>query len=276
VYNLHLCRSSLSGKLWSLEEEFLTIGIEFTHVLQILQSSCVPPIDNKSNTGDICAYDTRAHYSTCCIAFFPFTYIYAHLVSIPVPTMTPSICGSFLVDKRSLVAFTWTITTLLTYIAFFIVTGIVIHTHTRFKRQTHYYAQQYEYYQQQYNNNQNQNNNQNNEHGGEEHREENNNQNNAAAAEWQQYMLLAAMSSRSMPFLAAYVVTIALGLSLYGSTAIVGFTSLRGVYIAPCFSSTGSSKLQLGIFGGAIVYFANVLLVCAVVLGEVWVSKSDC
>ena len=60
-------------------------------------------------------------------------------------------------------------------------------------------------------------------------------------------------------------------LSFYGTTAIVGFTSLRGVYIAPCFSS-GSDQMRMGIFGGAVVIFANLLLVCAVILGEVKVS----
>merc|ERR1711966_45802 len=55
--------------------------------------------------------------------------------------------------------------------------------------------------------------------------------------------------------------------------AIVGFTSLRGVYIAPCFS-IGSNKLRVGIFGGMIVIFANLLLVCAVVLGEVKVNSN--
>jgi ABC-type transport system involved in cytochrome bd biosynthesis fused ATPase/permease subunit len=191
--------------------------------------------------------------------------------------MTPSICGSFLVDKRSLVAFTWTITTLLTYAAFVVAAGLIIHTHTRFKRQEHYYTQQYEYYQQQveeYNYQQQQQQQQQQkegEHGQQQQQEQHQNE---IKDEWGQYMLLAAMSSRSMPFLAAYVVTVAMGLTMYGSTAIVGFTSLRGVYIAPCFSSTGSSRLQLGIFGGAIVYFANALLVCAVVLGEVWVSQS--
>jgi hypothetical protein len=64
---------------------------------------------------------------------------------------------------------------------------------------------------------------------------------------------------------------LATALSLYGSTAIVGFTSLRGVYIAPCFSS-GNDQMRIGIFGGAIVIFANLLLVCAVILGEVRVS----
>jgi hypothetical protein len=44
------------------------------------------------------------------------------------------------------------------------------------------------------------------------------------------------------------------------------------VYIAPCFSSAGSPKLKLGIFGGAIIFFANLLLVCAVIFGEVRVS----
>jgi hypothetical protein len=83
------------------------------------------------------------------------------------------------------------------------------------------------------------------------------------------------MTSGSVTFVSVYTMIIAMGLSLYGTTAIVGFTSLRGDYIGPCFSSSGSSTLKLGMFGGAIIMFANLLLVCAVFFGEVMVSMHD-
>lgn len=85
------------------------------------------------------------------------------------------------------------------------------------------------------------------------------------------YLLLSTMSARSITFVSVYTMMLATVLSFYGTTAIVGFTSLRGVYIAPCFSS-GSDQMRMGIFGGAVVIFANLLLVCAVILGEVKVE----
>ena len=96
----------------------------------------------------------------------------------------------------------------------------------------------------------------------------------SADREWEAVFQLASMQSGSLTFVAIYTMIVAVALSLYGSTAIVGFTSLRGVYIAPCFStSTGAtSTLNLGIFGGAIIFFANLLLICAVIFGEVRVS----
>jgi hypothetical protein len=97
---------------------------------------------------------------------------------------------------------------------------------------------------------------------------------NSADRQIEYLMQLASISSNSMTFVALYTMAMAVALSLFGSTAIVGFTSLRGDYISPCFSTTGSSKLRLGIFGGAIVIFANLLLVCAVVFGEVRVSTA--
>jgi hypothetical protein len=97
---------------------------------------------------------------------------------------------------------------------------------------------------------------------------------NSADNESLLYSMLASTSSRSMTFVAIYTMTLAMALNLYGSTAIVGFTSLRGVYIAPCFSSEHSS-MKVGMFGGAIVIFANLLLLCAVVLGEFRVSDDD-
>jgi hypothetical protein len=104
---------------------------------------------------------------------------------------------------------------------------------------------------------------------------EHNSQDNEDDKESLLYSLMATTSSRSMTFVAVYTMALAVALNLYGSTAIVGFTSLRGDYIAPCFSSEHSS-MKVGIFGGAIVIFANLLLLCAVVLGEFRVSDVVC
>lgn len=172
--------------------------------------------------------------------------------------MAPSLCGSFLTDRRSLVAFTWTLTTVLTLAAFVVSAGVMIHLHTYYKRMERYYEEQY-YEQQQ----QNQNN-------GDDGEEEQHN--SGDEREMEQYLALASMQSGTMTFVAVYTMIVAVGLSLYGTTAIVGFTSLRGDYIGPCFSS-GSSNLKLGIFGGAIIFFANLLLVCAVIFGEVRVRQ---
>jgi hypothetical protein len=184
--------------------------------------------------------------------------------------MTPSICGSFLVDKRSLVAFTWTITTVLTLVAFVLAVAMMIQVHTHYKHMERYYEQQWYDYQQNYNSNGNSNN----QGGGEGQQQQQGSHDSEAASEYkneiQAYLQLSQISSNSMTFVAVYTMSLAVALCIYGSTAIVGFTSLRGVYIAPCFSSEeGSAKLRLGIFGGAVVFFANVLLVAAVVLGEV-------
>jgi hypothetical protein len=171
--------------------------------------------------------------------------------------MTPALCGTFLTDKRSLVAFTWTITTVLTLVAFIVAGVMMAHTHTHYKRLERYYEQQMEY---QYNNNDDDSNG-------------DNKGNDSTDRQYQEYLLLATMGSKSLTFAAVYTMILAIGICFYGSTAIVGFTSLRGVYIAPCFSSSGSPKLKLGVFGGAIIFFANLLLVCAVIFGEVRVSK---
>jgi uncharacterized membrane protein YdbT with pleckstrin-like domain len=172
--------------------------------------------------------------------------------------MTPALCGTFLTDKRSLVAFTWTITTVLTLVAFIVAAVMMAHTHTHYIRLERYYEQQMEYNKNQYDDDENGDN--------------NNNKNDSSDKQMEEYLLLATMGSKSLTFAAVYTMILAIGLCLYGSTAIVGFTSLRGVYIAPCFSSSGSPKLKLGVFGGAIIFFANLLLVCAVVFGEVRVS----
>lgn len=185
---------------------------------------------------------------------------------------TPSLCGGFLTDKRSMVAFTWSITTVLTLFAFITAVILTIQVHTHYRRMERYYEGDDWYQDSQYYNNNNNGNG-----GGEGEEEEQQQQRNSHDEEYfnqvrESYVLLSTMSARSITFVAVYTMFLSTGLSLYGSMAIVGFTSLRGVYIAPCFSS-GNDKLQVGVFGGAIVLFANLLLVCAVILGEVKVRE---
>jgi predicted PurR-regulated permease PerM len=158
-----------------------------------------------------------------------------------------------------MVAFTWTITTVLTFFAFITAVILTIQVHTHYRRLRNYYEGD-DWYQNDNNNYYN-----NNEGEGQEDQPSHDQQYEQIR---ESYELLSSMSARSITFVAVYTMMLATALSLYGSMAIVGFTSLRGVYIAPCFSS-GGNKLRVGIFGGSIVIFANLLLVCAVVLGEV-------
>ena len=159
----------------------------------------------------------------------------------------PALCGSFLGSKRSLVAFTWSVMTVLTLFAFLTAISWTIKINSHYR----YLERMYGTDDAADNNN--------------EHGEHNNNNYKSS----QIYPLMASTSSRAMTFVALYTMCLSVALCLYGSTAIVGLTSLRGVYIAPCFSSSGvASTMKVGMFGGAIVIFANLLLLCAVIFGE--------
>ena len=94
----------------------------------------------------------------------------------------------------------------------------------------------------------------------------NNHDEEAAAGETNWYPILARTSSGAITFVSIYVIVLATALQIYGSTAIVGFTSLKGAYIAPCFPNR--NRLKIGILGGAVVVFANMLLLTAVIFGE--------
>ncbi len=105
---------------------------------------------------------------------------------------------------------------------------------------------------------------------------------------------LATTNSRSLEFAGVYTTVLGIALCLYGSTVVVGFMSLKGEYIPPCFSFRSMSmnqdeddtgmedsitgprklwgeKIHRGIFLGFLVIFSNLLLLCAVVFGEVQV-----
>jgi hypothetical protein len=106
---------------------------------------------------------------------------------------------------------------------------------------------------------------------------------------------LATTNSRGLVFAGVYTTVLGIALSLYGSTVVVGFMSAKGEYIPPCFSfrdmsviddedrnandedsTTGPKKLwgetiHRGIFLGSLVIFSNLMLLCAVIFGELQV-----
>lgn len=180
--------------------------------------------------------------------------------------MTPSLCGTFLTDKKSLVAFTWTITTILTALAFIVSSSMIIHVHSHYiwYERTYGYNNNRRYMQEGEGGGHGD--------GGQKGGSGDHHSGSGDNHDSNESFTLSMKSGGSVVFVSVYTMIITMGLSLYGTTAIVGFTSLRGDYIGPCFSSSGSSSLKLGVFGGAIIMFANLLLVCAVFFGEVIVE----
>ncbi len=162
-----------------------------------------------------------------------------------------------------MVAFVWSVTTVLTIFAFStaIVLTVKVHTHYKYLERVYEGDDWYQASDAYYNYD-------------DKSQDENGSEDERYREQIREsFMLLSSMSAKSVTFVAVYTMILATSLSMYGSMAIVGFTSLRGVYIAPCLP-IGTNKLRVGIFGGMIVIFANLLLVCAVVLGEVKVCDS--
>ena len=179
--------------------------------------------------------------------------------------MAPSLCGSAVSSKRSLLALGWTLTSLLSLAAFITAAIYAVHVRTHYRHIAQTYANNNDDY---YNYNCDEGGD-----GGGEGCRSHDSRDNYDEAYY--YNSLASVSSGSMTFAGIYTATVAVGLSLYGSLAIVGFSSVRGQYIAPCLGSGGTavqSRIHLGIFMGALILFSCLGLVCAVVFGEFRVS----
>lgn len=182
-------------------------------------------------------------------------------------TMAPSLCGEYVTSKRSLLALGWTLTSVLSFAAFVVAAlyAVQIRSHYYYVAQTYGYSDDDTYSRGDGCDGENGE-------GGEGCNYHDSRDDKASYY----YGLLASVSSGSMTFAGIYTATVAVGLSLYGSLAIVGFSSVKGTYIAPCLGD-GISEIQprihLGIFMGALVIFSNLCLVCAVIFSEFRVSS---
>mmetsp|Transcript_44537 Transcript_44537/g.93455 ORF Transcript_44537/g.93455 Transcript_44537/m.93455 type:complete len:408 (-) Transcript_44537:418-1641(-) len=136
----------------------------------------------------------------------------------------------------------------------------------------------------------------NNNHEGEEDGREGCHSNDHAELDEDFFESLATTNSRGLVFAGVYTTVLGIALSFYGSTVVVGFMSAKGEYIPPCFSfrdmsledeegnndedsTTGPRKLwwekiHRGIFLGGLVIFSNLMLLCAVIFGELQVHDN--
>lgn len=209
-----------------------------------------------------------------------------------------ALCGSLITSRRSFLALAWTLTTLLSFFAFgvSIFLGIKI-TNQYNSMQTDDYA---DWYKDEYGNRylNEDNNDNNNAEGNEGQEEQNHGSNDGDSLDEDFFESLATTNSRGLVFAGIYTAALGIALSLYGSTVVVGFMSAKGEYIPPCFSFrsmtmnddedgisdedsiTGPRKLwkekiHRGIFLGSLVIFANLMLLCAIIFGELQVRNGD-
>ena len=217
-----------------------------------------------------------------------------------------ALCGSVVTSRRSFLALAWTLTTLLSFFSFgvSVFLGLKITHHYNSINADDYAAWYREEYGHDYNGNNNNN-------GGCRHLNSNDQNRNGEQQQGQHeegcndhsrdhldeefFESLATTNSRGLVFAGVYTTVLGIALSLYGSTVVVGFMSAKGEYIPPCFSfrdmsvtdeedrdvndedsTTGPRKLwgetiHRGIFLGSLVIFSNLMLLCAVIFGELQV-----
>mmetsp|Transcript_18963 Transcript_18963/g.31437 ORF Transcript_18963/g.31437 Transcript_18963/m.31437 type:complete len:262 (+) Transcript_18963:15-800(+) len=151
--------------------------------------------------------------------------------------MSDSVCGPIVQSRRGLLAFVWSLVTLLTIIAFVVALFFTIS------------AKNAAQYMDDDNNNQNNNN--------QEGQNDDNNMNPEIA-----------VTSRAMAFAALWTAVLACLMAVFG-TVILGFQSPTGQYYTCCASNVHrTTPLGLGSFIGALLMFANLTLVCSVLFGE--------
>lgn len=220
------------------------------------------------------------------------------------------LCGALITSRRSFLALAWTLTTLLSFFSFgvsvFLGTKITSQYNSM---QTADYAEWYQSeYNYNYDcrrhlsSNDNDNNNDNsgdeNDHDGDGEADEDKDgkgchSNDNAELDEDFFESLATKNSRGLVFAGVYTTVLGIALSLYGSTVVVGFMSAKGEYIPPCFSfrnmsiieeeemndedsTTGprkhwGEKIHRGIFLGSVVIFGAMMILCAVIFGELQV-----
>jgi hypothetical protein len=191
--------------------------------------------------------------------------------------MSPkAICGKLITSRRSFLALAWTLTTFLSLFSFI----LAIFLATRIN-------QQYTEYRYGYGNRNLQEGNNGNSRDGEHHSNDEHMD--------EDFFTSLTHSSRGILFASVYTTILGLGLSLYGSTVVIGFMSLVGEYIPPCFNFRDMSieeedpstvdaalgprklwaeKIHRGVFLGSLVIFSNLLIVCAVIFGELQVNEN--
>ena len=153
-------------------------------------------------------------------------------------------------SRRSLLAGLWSLVALLTTAGFVLAMWFAIAS----QKYDPNYGNNYNYnYNNYYNNPDNE----------EDERRNNNNRNNGAIT----------VTSRAMVFSALWTAVLSGILVIYGTVILGVVMPFSGKYYSCCPSNVHRmTPLTLGSFGGSLLMFANLTLVCAILFGEFQVS----
>ncbi len=192
-----------------------------------------------------------------------------------------ALCGNLITSRRSFLALAWTLTTCLSLFSFI----VAIFLASRIN-------QQYTTYRDEYGNRYLEEGGQGQGNGGDREEEERHSEDRERDED---FFSSLTQNSRGLLFASVYTTILGLGVSLYGSTVVIGFMSLVGEYIPPCFNFRSMSmeeedpstidpalgprklwaeKIHRGVFLGSLVIFSNLLILCAVIFGELQVNSN--
>jgi len=93
--------------------------------------------------------------------------------------------------------------------------------------------------------------------------------------DWMQQQLAVSVSSRAMVFAAIWTAVLS-GILVIAGTVTLGIFMPNGEYYTCCVGNVHrTTPLSLGAFGGSLLMFANLTLVCAILFGEFEVTSFD-
>ena len=148
--------------------------------------------------------------------------------------MAPTLCGTSISSRRSLLASLWFLVTVLTALSFLMALAFALSSKASDSNDDYF------------------------------------NNNNADGQD--QIDPDIAVTSRALAFSALWTAVLAALMSVFG-TVILGWQSPTGQYYTCCSSSVHrTTPLGLGSFIGALLMFANMTLICSVLFGEFEVS----
>jgi hypothetical protein len=194
-----------------------------------------------------------------------------------------AVCGKLITSRRSVLALAWTLTTCLSLFSFIVAMFLAI-------RIIQQYSEYNSEYGGEYGNRYLEGGDGGNSNSGEGDGEESHSNDREKDED---FFSSLTQNSRGLLFASVYTTILGLGLSLYGSTVVIGFMSLIGEYIPPCFNFRSMSieeedpstvdpalgprklwaeKIHRGVFLGSLVIFSNLLILCAVIFGELQVN----
>ncbi len=147
--------------------------------------------------------------------------------------MAEALCGNTVRSKRGFLALAWSIVNLVVFTSFFVALVVSLSANYYRNPRNYYYGYQQE-----------------------------------EGREGEDEDVAVSVTSRAMAFAILWTAILAILIGIYG-TVVLGFVNVNGRYYWCCSHNVHSTtSMSLGAFIGALLMFANLTLVCAVLFGE--------